>query len=222
MSHYLDLYDYRCQVAASYRERNQAALAGEDPVLTLQRFRKERDDLFASHPQSALDEEQRRHFEGLRYFPYNPAMRFSVAVNTNVAPKSQVIAMDAQRSMTMTTIGQVSFTIDGEPVALSLYWLEIYGGGLFLPFRDTTCPRESYGAGRYLFDTIKGSSPVPVSGEQGWKRIMLDFNYAYNPSCAYNDRWVCPLALAENVLAVAIRAGEMNYRHESQKNKPTS
>ncbi len=217
MSYYLDLYDYRCQVAASYRERNQAALAGEDPVLTLHRFRQERDDLFASHPQSALDEEQKRHFQGLRYFPYNPAMRFSVAVNTNVAPKSQVIAMDAQQSMTMTTIGQVPFTIDGEPVALSLYWLDIYGGGLFLPFRDTTCPQESYGGGRYLFDTIKGSSPVPVSGEQGWKRIMLDFNYAYNPSCAYNVRWVCPLAPAENVLSVAIRAGEKNYLDESQK-----
>jgi uncharacterized protein (DUF1684 family) len=215
MSHYLDLYDYRCQVAASYRERNQAALAGEDPILTLQRFRQERDDLFASHPQSALDEEQKRHFQGLRYFPYNPAMCFPVAVNTNVTPKSHVIAMDAQQSMTMTTIGQVSFTIDGEPVALSLYWLDIYGGGLFLPFRDTTCPQESYGGGRYLFDTIKGSSPVPVSGEQGWKRIMLDFNYAYNPSCSYNDRWVCPLAPAENVLTVAIRAGEMNYLHES-------
>jgi uncharacterized protein (DUF1684 family) len=215
MSHYLDLYDYRCHVAASYRERNQAALAGEDPVRTLQRFRKERDDLFASHPQSALDEAQKHHFQGLRYFPYNPAMCFPVAVNTHVTPKSQVIVMDAQQSMTMTTIGQVFFTIDEEPVALSLYWLDIYGGGLFLPFRDTTCPQESYGGGRYLFDTIKGSGPVPVSGEHGWKRIMLDFNYAYNPSCAYNARWVCPLAPAENALTVAIRAGEMNYFHES-------
>jgi uncharacterized protein len=215
MSHYLDLYDYRDRVAASYRARNQAALAGEDPAITLQRFRKERDDLFASHPQSALDEVQKRHFRGLRYFPYNPAMCFPVEVNTNVTPESRVVAMDRQQSMTMTTIGQVSFTVNEEPVALSLYWLDIYGGGLFLPFRDRTGPRESYGGGRYLFDTIKGSSPVPIAGEQGWQHIMLDFNYAYNPSCAYNVRWVCPLAPAENALTIAIRAGEINYLHEA-------
>jgi len=208
MSYYLDLYDYRCRVAALYRERDQATLAGKDPALTLQRFRKERDDLFASHPQSAFDEEQKRRFRGLRYFAYNPAMRFSVEVNTDVAPKRQSVAMDAQESMTMTTIGQLSFVVDGEPVTLSLYWLDMYGGGLFLPFRDATCPQESYGGGRYLFDTIKGSTPVPVSDEHGWRRIILDFNYAYNPSCAYNDRWVCPLAPAENALPVAIRAGE--------------
>ena len=115
--------------------------------------------------------------------------------------------------MTMTTIGRVSFTVENKRAVLSIYWLDLYGGGLFLPFRDATSPQESYGGGRYLFDTIKGSDPVPVAGAQGWSRIMLDFNYAYNPSCSYNIRWVCPLAPAENVLAVAIRAGEMNYPH---------
>lgn len=214
MSHYLDLYDYRNHVATSYRMRNQATLAGEDPALNLQRFRQERDDLFASHPQSALDEAQKRHFQGLHYFPYNPAMRFPVEVKTNVTPESRVVTMDGQQSMTMTTIGQVSFAVDGETATLSLYWLDIYGGGLFLPFRDRTCPRESYGGGRYLFDTIKGSSPVPIAGESGWQRIILDFNYAYNPSCAYNVRWVCPLAPAENALTVAIPAGEMKFFDE--------
>jgi uncharacterized protein len=102
----------------------------------------------------------------------------------------------------------VHFVTEGEPVSLSIYWLEVYGGGLFLPFRDMTSPAESYGGGRYLFDTIKGSNFLPVPGESGWKRIMLDFNYAYNPSCAYNDRWICPLAPVENRLAVPIRAGE--------------
>lgn len=212
MSDYLDLYDYRCRVAASYRERNRATLAGEDPVLIWQRFREERDRLFASHPQSALDEEQKRHFRGLRYFPYNPMMRFIVDLDTDVEAKSRAVAMNAEESMIMTTVGQVSFAVDGKPVVLSVYWLNIYGGGLFLPFRDATCPQESYGGGRYLFDTIKGSDPVPIAGEQGWRRITLDFNYAYNPSCSYNPRWVCPLPSAENALAVAIRAGEMNYQ----------
>lgn len=212
MSNYLALYNYRSQVAESYRERNRALCAGEDAATVLQHFRESKDHLFLTHSQSALDEEQLRHFQGLRYFPYNPAMSFAVTVNTNVEPKQQQIPMDAQESMTMTTVGSVRFTIDETPVELSLYWLNIYGGGLFLPFRDATYTSETYGAGRYLFDTIKGSNPVPFTNAQNKQQIILDFNYAYNPSCSYNDRWVCPLAPTENRLNVAIPAGEKNYK----------
>ena len=208
---HLDLYDYRCRVAAMYRERAQSYLAGEDAETVLEHFREAKNDLFANHPQSALDEEQRRNFRGLRYFPYNPALVFLVDVNTSIESVRQEIAMNADEIMTMTAVGQVRFTVDGQPAALTIYWLDIYGGGLFLPFRDTTCPAESYGGGRYLFDTIKGSDPLPVPGANGWRKMLLDFNYAYNPSCAYNSRWVCPLAPLENRLHVAIRAGEMKY-----------
>jgi len=213
MSDYLDLYDYRCRVAAMYRERMRATLAGEDAATVLQRFREARDGLFAHHPQSALDEEQRRHFRGLNYFPYNPATCVEAELDTNVEPALLNVAMNAEETMTMTTVGRLHFSIEGRAVALSLYWLNIYGGGLFLPFRDTSSPGESYGGGRYLFDTIKGSDFLPVPGVPGYKRILLDFNYAYNPSCAYNDRWVCPLAPVENRLNVPIRAGEMNFKH---------
>lgn len=212
MSDYLNLYDYRCRVSAMYRERTQAIIAGADPMATWQHFRAVRDDLFAHHSQSALDEEQRRQFQGLPYFPYNPAMRFVVDVDTNVEPTHLTVVMNAEESMTMTAVARVHFTVEGESVTLSLFWLNIYGGGLFLPFRDTTCPAESYGGGRYLFDTIKGSEFLPVAGISGWSRIMLDFNYAYNPSCAYNSRWVCPLAPVENRLSIPIRAGEMNFK----------
>jgi uncharacterized protein (DUF1684 family) len=207
MSEYLDLYDYRCRIAALYRERSQALAAGEDAETILQRFREGKDALFAHHPQSALDEAQRRHFQGLRYFPYNPALRFVVPIDTTVEPDHQHVAMNAHERMTMTTIGRVHFTVDGTSVELAIYWLDIYGGGLFLPFRDATCPEESYGGGRYLFDTIKGSDALLAPRNH----ITLDFNYAYNPSCAYNDRWVCPLAPVENRLPIAIRAGEMAY-----------
>ncbi len=212
MSEYLDLFDYRSRVAEMYRERKRATLAGEDPVMVLARFREARDELFARHPQSALDEEQRRVFQGLRYFPYNPAMRVIADVDTSVEPVQSTVAMNAEEPMTMTTVGRLHFTIGGVALELSLYWLNIYGGGLFLPFRDATCPAESYGGGRYLFDTIKGSDFLPAPDTPGWKRILLDFNYAYNPSCAYNDRWVCPLAPVENRLNVAIRAGEMKFK----------
>ena|SRR5438874_1518391 len=211
MSDYLDLYDYRCRVGAMYRERTKAYLEGEDAEGVLRHFREARDNLFANHPQSALDEEQRRDFQGLRYFPYNPAMRFLVEVDTDVEPERQQVVMNADESMTMTTVGRVHFAVDGQPAELSIYWLEVYGGGLFLPFRDTTCPAESYGGGRYLFDTMKGSEFFPVPGVEYFKRIMLDFNYAYNPSCAYNYRWICPLAPMENRLSVPIRAGELKY-----------
>ncbi len=210
MSDYLALYDYRVRVAAFYHERNQALLTGEDAATVLLRFRDSRDQLFAAHSQSALDEEQRREFQGLHYFPYNPAMRFAATIDTQVEPMQQTVTMNAQEEMRMTTVGRVRFVVDDVPVVLSLYWLDVYGGGLFLPFRDATCPAQSYGGGRYLFDTMKGSNPIP--DVQGGKLMMLDFNYAYNPSCAYNDLWVCPLAPMENRVNVFIRAGEQNYK----------
>lgn len=211
MASYFDLYDYRCRVAAHYRERSRALQAGEDAAETLRRFRAERDELFAHHPQSALDEEQRRSFQGLRYFPYNAAMRFAATLDTQVQPERHEVVMNADETMMMTTVGRVTFAVEGTPVALLIYWLDIYGGGLFLPFRDATAPADSYGGGRYLFDTIKGSDFQHSVNADGREQIILDFNYAYNPSCAYNYRWVCPLAPVENRLSVAIPAGEMNY-----------
>ena len=212
MSDYLDLYDYRCRVADMYRMRRQATLAGEDAASVLQRFREARNELFVKHSQSALDVEQKRKFQGLRYFPYNPAMCVEADIDTGVEPVQLSVVMNAEETMTMTTVGQLHFTLEDVRVALSLYWLNIYGGGLFLPFRDTTSPAESYGGGRYLFDTIKGSEFLASTGASGIERILLDFNYAYNPSCAYNDRWVCPLAPVENRLSIPVRAGEMKFK----------
>ena len=213
MSDFLDLYDYRTRVAAMYRVRNRATSAGENAERVCESFRVARDELFASHPQSALDEAQRAHFEGLKYFPYNPAMRVVAEVDAHVEPAVLTVPKNAEESMTMTRVAHLSFTLDGQQATLAMYWLNIYGGGLFLPFRDATSPAESYGGGRYLFDTIKGSDFLLAPGASGLERIVLDFNYAYNPSCAYNSRWVCPLAPVENRLAIAIRAGEKNFSH---------
>ncbi len=213
MQSYLDLYDFRVRVTDLYQKRNAALLAnGADDAAVLQRFRQERDGIFATHPQSALDEEQKRVFEGIPYFPFNPSMRFSVPIDTNIEHRQQEVVMNAAESMKMTTVGHLHFTVEQQEATLSLYWLDIYGGGFFLPFRDTTCPKESYGGGRYLFDTIKGSNFLSSSNEQGRMQIVLDFNYAYNPSCAYNDAWTCPLAPMENRLNVAIPAGEKRFK----------
>ena len=100
-------------------------------------------------------------------------------------------------------MARVRFTRTGRDATLSLFWLEGYGGGLFLPFKDGTSGIEGYAGGRYLYDTIKGAD-LGMQSDQ----IVLDFNYAYNPSCAYNDRWVCPLPPPENRLPFAVTAGE--------------
>jgi uncharacterized protein (DUF1684 family) len=137
-------------------------------------------------------------------------------VETPVEPALLTVAMNAEESMTMTKVARLHFTLEGQEVGLSLYWLNIYGGGLFLPFRDMTSPTESYGGGRYLFDTIKGSDFLSVPGSSWKERIVLDFNYAYNPSCAYNFKWVCPLAPIENRLHVEIDAGELKFHLEEE------
>ncbi|HEU5378909.1 MAG TPA: DUF1684 domain-containing protein [Ktedonobacteraceae bacterium] len=208
MSTYFDLYDYRRQTTAMYVERRNALQTGENAEMVWQRFRLRRDTLFREHPQSALDEEQRRTFHNLAYFPYQPAFCVPARIETEPEPESRFGTMDAHQQMSMSMVARLHFNICGQAATLSLYWLNIYGGGLFLPFRDATCPAESYGGGRYLFDTIKGSDFLPVPGAASHRSLLLDFNYAYNPSCAYNDRWVCPLAPAENHLSMAIRAGE--------------
>ena len=107
--------------------------------------------------------------------------------------------------MAFVRFGVARFPLGGAQCELELYWLEAYGGGLFVPFADATSGAETYGAGRYLLDTVKGAD---LGGEDG--RLVLDFNLAYNPSCSYDPRWACPLAPPANRLAVPVRAGEQH------------
>ena len=220
---WLDLYDYRQRVTGLYQRRNLALQAGEDAVSVCQRFRQEKDVLFASHPQSALEASARAGFTGLRYFPYDAsccvrALLTPLDMQTAATMSPAIVAVNAE-GIPHRPAAYLEFEISGAPVRLVVYWLDVYGGGLFLPFRDATCPAESYGAGRYLFDTVKGSDflRLPEAVEEpsalgyGGGQVLLDFNYAYNPSCAYDVRWVCPLAPRENWLGVPIRAGEQNY-----------
>ncbi len=161
-----------------------------------------RDELFATHPQSPVAAAERSAFSGLSYFSYDPAARVLAHV-AGVAPESYEIETSGDAPYRFTRFGVASFELLGRPFVLELYWLEGYGGGLFLPFRDGTSGAETYGAGRYLLDTVKGAD---LGTEDG--RLVLDFNFAYNPSCAYDPRWVCPLAPPPNRLFIPIRAGE--------------
>jgi uncharacterized protein (DUF1684 family) len=105
-------------------------------------------------------------------------------------------------------IGSLCFTLGGEQCGLTVLSLIGYGGGLFAPFRDTTSARETYGGGRYLFDTAKNTDAGCLEITPGSSQVTIDFNWAYHRSCYYNPRWACPLAPRENWLSVPVRAGE--------------
>ena len=200
----LQLLDYRRQVNEMY-----AALRADRRVLKTRHtaYRKKREELFRTHPQSPLDADQQLAFKGLLYFPYDPALRFCVELDYHVTSNIFNVPLQADGQVRMRRFAHAHVEVDGQMQTLSLFWLEGYGGGVFLPFRDATGPGgETYGGGRYLLDTIKGAD----LGEEDGK-LVLDFNYAYNPSCAYNSRWDCPLAPRENWLEVPIRAGEQVY-----------
>jgi hypothetical protein len=199
----VELVDYRRAVADLYA---LARCPGQSEAEKNSEFRRRRDLLFAHHPQSALTVAQKAAFTGLAYYPYDPAWRFVLPIDTAVEPEIIEIQLEHDGLMRCQRFGQVHFTVQGQAVTLSLFWILGYGGGIFLPFRDLTNGQTTYGGGRYLLDTIKHAD----LGCQG-ERIVLDFNYAYNPPCAYNPAYFCPLAPAENQLTIAVPAGERTF-----------
>jgi len=150
----LDLLDYRQRVAALYRDVREAA--ENDPAEQCARFRAERDRLFRSHPQSALDEAQRARFTGLAYYDYDPAYRCAAQVEP-VEPREYMADLGEEGTLAYRRIGRAAVTLPGGQVSLAVYWLLGYGGGVFLPFKDATSGSATYGGGRYLLDTIKGA-----------------------------------------------------------------
>jgi uncharacterized protein (DUF1684 family) len=111
----------------------------------------------------------------------------------------------AESEVAFSRVGTLRFELKGQALELGAHWIEGYAGGLFVPFRDTTCGSETYGGGRYLLDTIKSAD---LGSDLAAGTVVLDFNYAYHPSCAYDPRWPCPLAPPENRLGIPIRCGE--------------
>ena len=185
----LDLADYRLRVAELYAR----ARGADDPEAAWADWRAARDDLLGTHPQTPVAPENRPAFTGMPFFPYDPDWRLEL----DVTP----IDGDARVVDGWQPVGTVS--VAGHD--LTLFWLTTYGGGLFLPFRDATSGTDTYGGGRYVLDTVKGAD----HGRTPDGRLVVDFNFAYHPSCAHDPRWTCPLAPPENRLAVPVRAGEM-------------
>jgi len=193
----LSLLTWRRRVAALYA----AVRAEADPEAGWQAWRTGRDALLADHPDSPLDAAARAGFTGVPVAPYDPALRFVVPMDTEVAPERREVPTAADGVVVLDRIGRVTL---GDVGRLDVWWIGGYGGGVFLPLRDGSAGTTTYGGGRYLLDTIKGAD---LGGDDG--RLVVDLNFAYHPSCAYDPRWTCPLAPEGNRVATPVAAGEL-------------
>lgn len=163
-----------------------------------QQHRAEKDEFFEFDPHSPLTPEQRTAFEGLEYYPVDASMRFELVIDRFDDLREIKMQTSTGDVRDFTRFGQLHFTVEGEDLSLTVFANQ---HGYFIPFVDAQAGKETYGAGRYL---------DPEQMPDG--RLVLDFNLAYNPYCAYNDLYSCPIPPAENRLPVAIRAGEKNFK----------
>lgn len=192
-----ELAEYRREVVDNY----VAARAGGPGREAWEAWRAQRDALLGSHPQSPVPVARRAGYEAA-FFAYREDWRLLAAV----AP-AESLTLEIPHSGAGSTRFE-RFAIararhGDEAIDLDVYWLDAYGGGIFVPFRDTTCGATTYGGGRYLLDGAKGADLGGGAGE-----LVMDFNYAYHPSCAHDSRWSCPLAPPGNRLVVPVEAGE--------------
>jgi uncharacterized protein len=197
----LAVLDWRRRVAALYTQVRATA----DPAAAHTIWREERDRLFADHPASPLLAADRAAFTGLRYAPYDPTLRFTLTV----VPAGPMVDLEVPTGtdglVSFQPVGQVQLPDVGN---LDVWWLLGYGGGLFLPVRDPN--PETYGGGRYLLDTAKGADLGGYLERDGTATLLVDLNFAYNPSCAYDPAWACPLAPPGNTVDRPLNAGELD------------
>jgi uncharacterized protein len=193
----LDLLDWKRGIFALYE---QVRSAGE-PEAAWNLWREVREELYREHPQSPVPADRRAGY-GNAFFDYDPAYRV-VADVVDAEPQPSPIAASTGGTFAFSRIGIARFDLLGEQHDLELHWNEGYGGGILLAVADETSGAETYAGGRYVLDTVKGAD----LGDDGG-RIVVDFNFAYNPSCAFDSRWSCPLAPVANRLPAALRVGE--------------
>jgi uncharacterized protein (DUF1684 family) len=199
---YLALADWRRQIAALYAEVRR--LAAHDPRAAWQMWRDVRERLYREHPQSPLPTEARAAFHAL-FFPYDPALRFILPIQPAHGAGEAEAPTSGGGTAAFRRVGWIDAPFSAGTRRLSVFWLPDYAGGLFLSFRDGTNGAETYGGGRYLLDAAKSAD----LGDGGARHtLVIDFNFAYHPSCAFDPRWRCPLVPPENRLDLPIRAGE--------------
>jgi uncharacterized protein (DUF1684 family) len=230
----IELADWRRRVSDLYAEVR--TLARDDPGAAWERWRASRESLYREHAQSPVPAADRAAFSA-RHWAYDPAYRFEVPVVAEGEPATEAPGAAGGSAgatnatdpiggvgdgafggfgtllLPVSTGGEQSFGrigfVDVPFVAgerrLGLYWMAGYAGGLFLPFRDATNGAETYGAGRYLLDAAKSAD---LGGDAARRTLILDFNFAFQPSCSFDPRWSCPLSPPENRLDIRVEAGE--------------
>ena len=202
---YLDLVDWRRRVGDLFRTTGPDALTS---------FRRGRDEMFRSHPQSPIEPDERTSFKGLRYFAADAGYRVGARLEPGDGSELVIDTGGEDGAVRYRRVGRLAFRLGDVDCRLTVLSLVQYAGGLFVPFRDRTAGRETYGGGRYLFDTAKDTDGLVLEITPGSLDVVIDFNYAYNASCAYSPRWACPLAPPENHLPVEVRAGEKTYKDD--------
>ena len=193
----LELADWRRQVAEIYAAVRRAPTPLEGHAL----WRARRNRLFQGHPQSPLapDDVVRA---ALPYAPYDPQLRWELTVEPTTTERRVTIETAPGETTPLRQVGVITLPAPVD-ATIAVWWLEQYGGGLFIPIRDLTAGTTSYGGGRYLIDTAKGAD---LGGGDG--QLTIDLNFLYHPSCRYDSRWQCPLAPADNIVRAPIHAGE--------------
>ncbi|MFJ6651994.1 DUF1684 domain-containing protein [Microbacterium sp. NPDC091313] len=196
----LEVADWRRRVFALY----DRVRASDDPVAAHDLWRRGRDRLLAEHPATPLLAEDRDRFAGAPVAAYDPAWRVEARIEP-ADPDTFDFTTGTDGVVTFERVGRVTIPDAG---SLDVWRLTSYGGGIFIPFRDALAgtPGGTYGGGRYLVDTIKGAD---LGADAAAGTIVLDFNFAYNPSCAYDPAWACPLAPLGNRLLVPVPVGEL-------------
>ena len=183
-------------------------MGASDPAVALAHWRAAREWLFREHPQSPVPVADRADFRAT-HFDRDPSLRFVVAVEPAPAADPGALALELPNSgsdsLSFRRVGVVRLPFPDGEQRLSVFWLAGYAGGLFIPFRDATNGHETYGAGRYLVDAAKSAD---LGADESTGDLILDFNFATQPSCAFDPRWACPLAPPENRLDIEVRAGE--------------
>ena len=213
------LADWRRQISTLYAEVR--GMAANDPAIALAHWRAVRERLFREHPQSPVPPEARATFRA-RHFDHDPSLRSEVVLQPVPPPGpaapptgpgapngpggiALVLPQSGGEQLAFSRIGRIQIPLPGGPRSLSVFWMAGYAGGLFIPFQDATNGTETYGAGRYVIDSAKSAD---LGGDPARGTLIIDFNFAFQPSCAFDPRFACPLAPPENRLDVPIRAGE--------------
>jgi len=172
----------------------------------LESERENKDVFFGQHFQSPIPFEAHVKFKGLYYYSPDPRYRFELVLHEHKKKESIKVQDTQDNERELLRWGEFRFRIDNEEFVLQAYKSNPAEGRLFIPFRDATSGKETYGAGRYI-----DLKPEDDYNEGKW---VLDFNKAYNPWCAYSKEYSCPFVPPENWLKISIQSGEKNYKKE--------